>query len=155
MPPCLAQYLQPVGFRYRSSSFFPSPLFNQRLLLLRPFECGGVGKREVDGVGDNLCVVFLSIVRQPLLLPLFWPPSLLLVVAYALSVSELSEERLSCRCTSWRRLSNPWVTISAFSPGVVALQQSLASSALVSTFRISLMEAVSWVWSYLYLTLMV
>jgi hypothetical protein len=144
-----------VGFCSRSSSFFPSLLFDQRLLLLHPFEGGGVGEREVDGDGDNLRVVFLSILQRPLLLPLLWPPSLLSVVAYALFVSELSEERLGCRCTSLRRLSNPWLTISAFSPGAVALRRSLASSALVNTFRISLMEAVSWVWSYLYFALIV
>jgi hypothetical protein len=131
----LAQYLHPVGFRSRSSSFFPLLLFDQRLLLLRPFEGGGVGEREVDGDGDNLRIVFLSILWRPLVLPLLWPPSLLSVVAYVLSVSELSEERLGCRCTSLRRLSNPWLTISAFSPGAVALRQSLASSDLVSTFR--------------------
>ena len=76
-------------------------------------------------------------------------------VAYVLSVSVLSEKRLGCRCTSWRRLSNTWMTISAFLPGAVALQQSLALSAPVSIFKISLLEAVSWVWSYLYFALMV
>ena len=100
-------------------------------------------------------IVFLSILQRPLLLPLLWLLSLLSVVACALSVSELSKERLGCCCTSWRRRSNPWLTISAFSPGAGALRRSLASLAPVSTFRISLMEAVSWVWSNLYFTLMV
>jgi hypothetical protein len=55
-----------------------------------------VGEREVDGDGDDLSIVFLSILWRPLLMPLLWPPSSLSVVAYALSVLELSEERLSC-----------------------------------------------------------
>ncbi len=79
----------------------------------------GVEEREVDADGDDLRVVFLSILRRPLLLPLLWPPSLLSVVTYALSVSELSEERLGCHCTSWHRLSNPWLTITAFFPVLV------------------------------------
>ena len=62
---------------------------------------------------------------------------------------------LGCCCTSWRRRSNPWLAISALSPGADALRQSLASLAPVSTFRISLMEAVLWVWLYLYFALMV
>ena len=73
-----------------------------------------MGEREVDGDGKDLRIVFLSILWWPLLLLLLWPPSLLSVVAYALSMSELSKERLGCHCTSWRRLSNPWLTIAAF-----------------------------------------
>ena len=96
LPPCLAQYLQPVGFRSLSSSFVPSLLLVRCLLLLRPF-AGGEGEREVDGNGVDFRVVFLSDSRRPLLRPLLWPPSSLSVVAYALSVSELSEERLGCR----------------------------------------------------------
>ena len=85
LPPCLVQYLQPVGFRsLSSSSFLPSLLFDRRLLLLHPFEGGGEGEQEVDGDGIDLHVVFLSILRWPLILPLLWPPSLLSVVAYAL-----------------------------------------------------------------------
>ena len=103
----------------------------------------------MDGDGD-LRSVFLSILRRPLLLPLLRPSSLLLVIAYALSMSELSEERLSCLCTSWRRLSIPWLAISAVSPGAIALQQSLASSAPVSILRISWIEFVSWLWLYLF-----
>jgi hypothetical protein len=82
---------------------------------------GGVGGREVDGDGE-FCGVFLSILQRPLLLPLLRSLSLLLVIPYALSVSELSEERLGCCCTSWHRLSIPWLTISVVSPGAVALQ---------------------------------
>ena len=160
LPPCLAQCFHPVGLRSRSSSFFPSPLFDRRLLLLCLIEGGRVGEQEVDGDSNGLRVVFLSINRRLLLLPrllLYFNMSTfsLSVVVYVLSVSELSEERFGCCCTSWRRLSNPWVTISALSPGAVALQRSLASSAPVSIFKISLMEAVSWVWSYLYFALMV
>ena len=73
-----------------------------------------MGEREVDGDGDNSHIVLLSILRRPLLLPLLRPPSSLLVVTYALSVSELSEETLGCHCTSWHRLSNPWLTNTAF-----------------------------------------
>ena len=50
--------------------FFPSLLFDQRLLLLRLVEDGRVGEREVDGDGDGLRIVFLSIKRRLLLLPL-------------------------------------------------------------------------------------
>ena len=73
----------------------------------------------------------------------------------ALRVGTVRGETQLCRCTSWRRLSNPWLTISTFSPGAGALRRSLASSAPVCTFRISLMEAVLWVWLYMYFSLMV
>jgi len=88
------------GISFPFLIFLSVAVLDRCLLLLYPFEGGGVGEQEVDGDGDNLLVVFLSILRQPLLLPLLWPPSSLLVVAYALSMSELSEERLGCCCTS-------------------------------------------------------
>jgi len=124
-----------AGLRFLSSSVFLPLLFEQRWLLLRPFVSGGVGEREVDGDG-NLRIVFLSILRWPLLLPLLQPQSLLLVVAYALSVSKVSKERPGCSCTSLYRLSIPWLTIFTISLGTIALCQSLALSALVSTLRI-------------------
>jgi len=151
---CLVQYLQPVRLHSLSSSVFPLRLFDRRRLLLRLFVGGGVGEHEVDGDGD-LRIVFLAILQWPLLLHLPWSPSSLSNMAYALSMTELSEERLGCCCTSWLRLSIPWLTIFAFSPGAFALQRSCASLALVSALRISLIETVSWLWLYLYFALMV
>ena len=86
------------GISFPFLIFLSIAVLDRCLLLLYSFKGGGVGEREVDGDGDNLLVVFLSILRRPLLLPLLWPP--LSVVAYALSMSELFEERLGCCCTS-------------------------------------------------------
>ena len=119
-----------------------------------PLLGGGVGDCDMDGDGD-LCVVFLSILHQLLLLPLLQPASLLLDEEGALSVAKLLEERLGCCYTSWCRLSIIWLTTSLNSSGAVVLQQSRALSALVSTLRISLIEALSWLWLNLYLALMV